>query len=353
MTKALAIKYRPKTFNDLTEQESIKKILEYQLKTGTTKNAYLFVGSAGTGKTTSARIFATAINEGRGNPIEIDAASNSGVDNVREIINNSSYKSMDSKYKIYIIDECHMLSSGAWAAFLKLLEEPPIQTKFIFCTTDPQKIPATILSRVQRYDFQRISFDGIVDRLKYITFMETSTPEEIDDFMKCESCFLKSSNEEQESLDYIAKVADGGMRSAITLLDKCFSYSNVLTLDNVLNALGVSGYESLINFIFALVNRNKSDVIKIVEDTYYDGKDLKQFIKQVLSTLIDTSKYQLYKDFKYIKIPKTFEKDLNELYEEDLSEVLSILLQINNSIKWEQDPKLIIEAELLNFCGGE
>ena len=170
--QTLAVKYRPKVFEDVTEQGYIKDILRNQINNDEIKNAYLFCGGAGTGKTTTARIFANEINEGQGNPVEVDAASNNGVEQVRTIIDDAKFKALDSKYKVYIMDECHMLSTGAWNAMLKLLEEPPKTTIFILCTTDPQKIPATILSRVQRYDFQRISFEGIVKRLEYILQQE-------------------------------------------------------------------------------------------------------------------------------------------------------------------------------------
>ena len=170
--KSLAVKYRPTTFDDVVEQGPIKMILQQQLKTNTTKNAYLFCGGAGTGKTTCARIFANEINHNQGNPIEMDAASNSSVDDVRDIIQQAKTKSLDSEYKVFIIDECHSISNTGWQAFLKLIEEPPAKSVFIFCTTDPQKIPKTILSRVQRYDFQRISHKSVVDRLKQIIEME-------------------------------------------------------------------------------------------------------------------------------------------------------------------------------------
>lgn len=164
----LAVKYRPTSFNDMTEQSAIKDILENQIKTKTFQHGYLFTGPAGTGKTTSARIFANMINNGKGNPIEVDAASNSGVDNVRQIIEDAKRKPLDAEYKIFIIDECHSLSNGAWQALLKTLEETPKFTIFIFCTTNPEKIPPTILSRVQRFQFNKISNDGIYQRLKYI-----------------------------------------------------------------------------------------------------------------------------------------------------------------------------------------
>lgn len=172
---SLAVKYRPATFDDVVEQDNIKVILQQQLESNEVKHAYLFCGGAGTGKTTCARIFAKEINKGQGNPIEMDAASNSGVEDVRNIIQQAKSKSLDSEYKVFIVDECHAISLMGWQAFLKMLEEPPAKSIFIFCTTDPQKIPKTILSRVQRYDFQRISQQGIVDRLKYILEQENKT----------------------------------------------------------------------------------------------------------------------------------------------------------------------------------
>ena len=150
------------------EQDSIKIILKQQLESGEIKNAYLFCGGAGTGKTTCARIFANEINKGQGNPIEMDAASNSGVEDVRSISQQAKMKALDAEYKIFIIDECHAISNTGWQAFLKLIEEPPAKTIFIFATTNPEKIPKTILSRVQRYDFNRISEKGVINRLQYI-----------------------------------------------------------------------------------------------------------------------------------------------------------------------------------------
>lgn len=171
-TRALAIKYRPKTWEDVVEQGSAKIILQQQLNSGEVKNAYLFCGPAGCGKTTCARIFANDINKGEGNPIELDAASNNGVDDVRNIIQQAKTKSLDSEYKIFIIDECHAISNAGWQAMLKIIEEPPAKSIFIFATTNPERIPKTILSRVQRYDFNRISTDGIISRLRYILEQE-------------------------------------------------------------------------------------------------------------------------------------------------------------------------------------
>lgn len=178
MAQALAIKYRPKTFDDVVEQSEVRTILENQLATDAVQHCYLFVGGAGTGKTTTARIFANAINKGQGNPIELDAASNNSVDDMRDLIQQAQTKSLTSEYKVFIVDECHMITTQGWNAILKLIEEPPAKSIFIFCTTNPEKIPRTILSRVQRFDFSRISDTGIINRLKYILDTENSVLEQ-------------------------------------------------------------------------------------------------------------------------------------------------------------------------------
>lgn len=346
--QSLAVKYRPKNFEDVSEQKSIIQILEDQLKTQTHQNCYLFTGGAGTGKTTCARIFANEINGGKGNAIEIDAASNNGVENVREIIDNSKFKALDAPYKVYIIDECHMLSTGAWNAMLKLLEEPPAQTIFIMCTTDPQKIPPTILSRVQRYDFQRISHKAIVDRLLYIVRMED---EEI--FNEGGPDGALRDGLEMEALDYIAKIADGGMRDAITLLDKCLSYSSELTVKNVVEALGTVDYTTMLNLTNAIIGMDSATAVTIIEEAYRKGTDLKQFMKQYSYFLLDLYKYGLLGGFEYLQIPSTFEEQLSQYYQEDYTFILSLLdiiIKLNNSIKWEQQPKPLIEATIILAC---
>lgn len=171
-TQSLAVKYRPRNFSEVVEQSATKIILQQQLDSGEIKNAYLFCGGAGTGKTTCARIFANEINKGKGSPIELDAASNNSVDDVREIIQQAKTTSLDSEYKVFIMDEVHALSNQAWQAMLKVLEEPPAKSIFIMCTTEKNKIPKTILSRVQQFDFQRISTNAIADRLKKIIEFE-------------------------------------------------------------------------------------------------------------------------------------------------------------------------------------
>lgn len=345
--EALAIKYRPKTFNDLTEQSAIKDILENQIKTKTFQHGYLFTGPAGTGKTTSARIFASMINDGKGNPIEVDAASNSGVDNIRKIIEDAKRKPLDAEYKIFIVDECHSLSNGAWQALLKTLEEPPKFTIFIFCTTDPQKVPATILSRVQRYNFQKISNEGVVNRLISI--------------IKQENNDVSNIHYDLDAVEYIAKVSNGGMRDAITLLDKCLSLSDVLTLENVLKTIGGEDYNTFFDFLFALVRCNKKCnkqiCIGTIEEVYNDGKDVKQFLKDFSKFILDVEKYLIYEHTDYINIPATEEniKDLEELTEHKTSvfDIMDFIVNLNSQIKWDNDPKTLIELSILIYCGKE
>lgn len=346
--EALAIKYRPRSFEDLTEQTAIKDILENQIKTKTFQHGYLFTGPAGTGKTTSARIFANMINGGKGNPIEVDAASNSGVDNIRQIIEDAKRKPLDAEYKIFIVDECHSLSNGAWQALLKTLEEPPKFTIFIFCTTDPQKVPATILSRVQRYNFQKISNEGIVERLEHICLTENSQDvndpnlTDIGDIIRY-----------PEALEYIAKVCNGGMRDAITLLDKCLSLSHDLTLENVLKTIGAEDYSTFITFLSALEEKEKEISIKVIEDVYNAGKDVKQFMKDFAKFILEVEKYALYKNFNYISLPKTLENELEQLIDDSLFDIMDFVVSLNNQIKWDNDPKTLIELSILIYCGKE
>ena len=331
---ALSIKYRPTDFSSLTEQSAIKDILENQIKTKTFQHGYLFTGPAGTGKTTSARIFANMINDGKGSPIEVDAASNSGVDNVRQIIEDAKRKPLDAEYKIFIVDECHSLSSGAWQALLKTLEEPPKFTIFIFCTTNPEKIPPTILSRVQRYNFQKISNEGITQRLRYILEQE--------DIMV-----------NDDALEFISKVSSGGMRDAITLLDKCLSLSHDLTLENVLKTIGSEDYTTFITFLSALEEKEKEISIKVVEDVYNSGKDVKQFMNDFAKFVLEVGKYALYKNFDYISLPNTLENELEQLIDDSLFDIMDFVVSLNNQIKWENGPKTLIELSILIYCGKE
>ena len=342
-SKTLAVKYRPQSFADVVEQDAVKVILGQQLETKTIKNAYLFVGGAGTGKTTCARIFADEINKLHGTPIEMDAASNSGVDDVRNIISEAKVKSLDSEYKVFIIDECHAISNAGWQAFLKLIEEPPAKSIFIFCTTDPQKIPKTILSRVQRYDFQRISQSGIVRRLNYICVEEFHGTD------------FDYGDDYTQAIEYIAKISEGGMRDAITMLDKCLSYSKELTLENVVKALGVTDYDVMFQLTDYLIDRETTKAIKIIESIHAEGKDLKQFMKLYTNFLLDVSKYYVGCPFELLQLPKLDEyvKWFNGTDNADYERCLRFLNKcviLNSDIKYSQYVKADIEAFIILLC---
>lgn len=335
-SETLAVKYRPKIWDDVCEQDSVRVILQQQLETNSFQHAYLFCGSSGTGKTTCARIFASEINKHEGAPIELDAASNSGVEDVRNIIQQAKTKSLDSEYKVFIIDECHSLSNTAWQAFLKLIEEPPAKSIFIFCTTNPEKIPKTILSRVQRYDFKRISQKGIVNRLDYILENERGEDDAHD----------------IDALEYLAKLADGGMRDAITLMDKCLSYSQDLTMDNIIDALGVADYSTMMDLVSNIIQNDAERVIRTIEEIHNDGKDLKQFIKQLLNFVLDIKKYAILKSFDYVQLPYSvgIEEFLETMSDEfdKISGLLDLLIKINSEIRYDSSPKYMIEACILN-----
>lgn len=337
---SLAVKYRPKSFDDVVEQKAIKDILTDQIETGTFQHSYLFCGPAGCGKTTAARIFANDINGGKGNPIELDAASNNGVDSIREVIDGARRKPLDSEYKVYILDEVHMLSTGAWNAMLKLLEEPPKTTVFIMCTTDPQKIPATILSRVQRYNFSKISLDNIVNRLKYIVSQENMEAD-------VQGAFSYT----KEAIQYIAKLADGGMRDAITMMDKCLSLDPEMTIESVVAALGTVDYNTHFDLLFYMESGNIAAAAKLIEDVFNSGKDLKQFVKQFQYFVLDVCKYLMFRDFTYVSIPALPEYK-SRLEDDDLDMALEVLewaRQLNADIKWESNPKAIVQTAILLY----
>lgn len=368
---SLAVKYRPKKFEDVVGQSATVRVLQNQLQNNETKQAYLFIGSAGCGKTTCARIFANELNKGIGSPIELDAASHNSVDDIRELTKQAQMQSMAGEYKVFILDELHMLSGGAWAALLKLIEEPPAKTVFIGCTTNPEKIPKTIISRCQRFDFRRMQNDEIVNRLKHIITQEqkdfetalTKDPRMhrlVTCLNRAEYQYEKYLCYDAESLEFIAKQANGGMRDAITLLDKCLAYSPDLTIDNVVNALGTVNYQTYIDLFTNLYYNDNDQTIKLIEKVYADGVDIKQFMDDFCWFVSDILKYYLTKTFDYLSVPQTAEIEdfLNgfvELFDNDPEEfavvkkILDLLLNIKTEIKYESNPKYLVEAMIISY----
>ena len=336
---SLATKYRPKHFEDVIEQETVKTTLVNQIKTGGIKNCYLFFGPAGCGKTTSARIFANDINDGVGMITELDAASNSGVENIRKIIDDSRFKPIGQKYKVYIIDECHALSDKAWQALLLGLEEPVPTSVFIFCTTDPQKIPSTIISRVQRFGFKRITQDEIVRRLMYI--LDTENAE------GCDYTYT------EDAIRYIAKLSEGGMRDSITMLESAIDYSKDLTLESAVAALGTVSYTTMFDLTDAFCAMDKRGVISVVDSIFRDGSDLKQFIQNYCDFTLDLCKYDVYRNFDMLQIPSLYDERMKVYTDNDFAffpTLLNEIINLKNTIKWEPSPKPIVESKFLLLC---
>ena len=335
MAESLAQKYRPVEWEEVCGQESIVRILTRQLELDQIKNCLLFCGLTGSGKTTAARILAKKINKGIGEPIEIDAASNNGVDNIREIIASANERAIDGKYKIFIIDETHALSNQAWQALLKCIEEPPKYTIFIFCTTDPQKIPDTIKNRVQIYRFSRIGVEKIKDRLRYICRNENFTNYE-------------------ESIDYLAKLGEGSMRTAISYLEKAASYSTDLSIENTLASLGNYSYDIFFDLANALIDGNETLVLNIISDFYDAGNDLKLFVDQFINFCLDITKYALFKSTDSLRLPTSYEDKLIYTTNMDNADkyfmyVVDKLLELKQLLKNDDSPRSTIEIIFLQI----
>lgn len=241
-----------------------------------------------------------------------------------------------------LVHNCHSTTNTAWQSWLKAIEDPSKKSIYIFCTTDPQKIPNTILSRVQRFDLHRITFKTIVSRLHYIVEQENLVGEGI--------------KHEKAALEYIAKIADGGMRDAITMMDKCLGYSKELTIQNVIIALGAQNYSTLFDITNLILDGKSDEVIQRIEEIYLQGQDLKQFISHYTTFLLDCCKYKLLKNFDYIQIPITYQKQLDSYSDSDIKFIhyaLERVIKLGAFIKWESLPKTFIEAELLYLCTVE
>ena len=322
--KNLNTKYRPQRFSEVIGQESNVQILKQQLETDNICHAMLFTGVSGTGKTTIARIFANALNYGSGTPIEIDAASNSGVDNMRSVVATAGERSLDSTYKVIIIDEVQSLSSAAWQSLLKCIEEPPKYTVFIFCTTEPQKVPRTIINRCMRFNFNRLKPEVINQRLQYI-------------------CSNEGLIDYEDGCEYISKICNGEMRQGIALLEKCANYSKEISVENVLVALGNYSYENFCELTDALIDADYNSVIKIVNSVYESGMDFKLFVEQFIEFLLDINHYLITKNMSCTKLPSNIENKVKSLINLDnaekyymylINELLNLkimkLWQINN-----------------------
>lgn len=355
---ALYREWRPRTFNDVVGQEHITTTLKNQILNNRIAHAYLFCGTRGTGKTSTAKVFAKAlnclnlkdgepcnecemckkINEGLAIDVtELDAASNNGVDKIRDIIDDVKYPPQEAKYKVYIMDEVHMLSAGAVNAFLKTLEEPPNNVIFILATTDPQKLPITILSRCQRFDFKRINNSEITARLRKIVNEQNVLADE-------------------RSLNLIARVSDGAMRDSLSILDQAISMGNGnVDYGTVVSMLGLVTNEHLFKLANAVIQRSVEKGIEIIEEVIYSGKDIYLFIKDLIAH---------YRNLLMVKVTNNPEEvlDMSEenialikeqgarLRAEEIMRCIRILQEAENNAKLSKQARLYCELAVIKMC---
>ena len=359
---ALYRKFRPDAFSDVKGQEHIVTTLKNQLRANRIGHAYLFTGTRGTGKTTVAKIFAKTVNcehptedgpcgecrickaiaaGASMNVIEIDAASNNGVDNIREIIDEVSYSPAEGKYKVYIIDEVHMLSPGAFNALLKTLEEPPSYVIFILATTEVHKIPITILSRCQRYDFKRISIDTITDRMKEL--MDTEQVQV-----------------EDRALRYIAKVADGSMRDALSLLDQCIAFhlGKELTYDMTLDVLGAVDTEVFSRLLRFVMDRNVLGCIELLEEIVMQGRELVQFVTDFTWYLRNLMLVQTADNLEDVIDMSTdnlanLKEEASMLSMDQIIRYIHIFSELSGQIRYAAQKRILVEIALIKLCKPE
>jgi len=359
---ALYRKFRPDTFADVKGQDHIVTTLKNQLKADRIGHAYLFTGTRGTGKTTVAKIFARTVNcenptedgpcgqcricraiaaGASMNVIEIDAASNNGVDNIREIVEEVSYSPAEGKYKVYIIDEVHMLSIGAFNALLKTLEEPPSYVIFILATTEVHKLPITILSRCQRYDFKRISIDTIVERMRELIDVEEVQVED-------------------KALRYIAKTADGSMRDALSLLDQCIAFhlGRELTYDKVLDVLGAVDTEVFSRLLRHILDRDVLGCVELLEEIVMQGRELTQFVTDFTWYLRNLMLVQASDNLEDVIDMST--DNLKRLKEEsamvDMDRIIRyirIFSELSGQIRYAAQKRILVEIALIKLCRPE
>ena len=357
MHKALYRAYRPQTFKDVVGQEHIIKTLKNQIQNNNVGHAYLFCGTRGTGKTSTAKIFARAVNcedsvneepcnecevckdilnDNNMDVIEIDAASNNSVDDIREIRENVKYTPAKCKYKVYIIDEVHMLSQGAFNALLKTLEEPPSYVIFILATTEPHKIPATILSRCQRFDFKRVTVKDMSSRMKEI----------------CEDVNVEV---DDRALNLIARNSQGALRDALSILDQCMSFSeNKIEYKDVVDLLGTVNVEQLFEMADYVIKEDTKKCLEILNEFVIWGKDIKNLIDDLIDHFRNLMVCKVSNDLdEIISLPEEIIDQLKSQAEtietNEIIRILNILSVTQDDIKASSNPRVLAEVSIMKL----
>ena len=297
---------------------------------------FLLIGPAGTGKTTSARIMANILNEGKGEPIEIDAASHSGVDAMRDIVQQARSYPVGCKYKVFIIDEVHSISPAGWQVLLKTLEENPAKSVFLLCTTNPEKIPATILSRVQTFQLSKISLEGINKRLTHILEEEKKEGRNI--------------TYSPEAVNYIAKLANGGMRDAITLLDKALAFSEDVSSENVYKALNLPSYDDYFLLLNAVAKKDNKSIADIIHKVYNSGVNFTKGFEGFHAFICNIVKYIFLQDINATMIPAHYQDKISNYGTAHSTLCLKLaakLLKLNQELKGTQ---YLQEVALTYLC---
>lgn len=355
--RALYREWRPKSFSDVVGQQHITTTLKNAIQSDRIAHAYLLCGTRGTGKTSTAKILAKAINclnpiDGepcnecemcksinKGTAIdvtELDAASHNSVDNIRDIIDDVQYPPQEAKYKVFIIDEVHMLSIGAVNAFLKTLEEPPSRVIFILATTDPQKLPITILSRCQRFDFKRISSENIFLRLKQIT----------------DSLFVDIGD---DSLKLLSRICDGAMRDALSILDQAISISTKVTYEDLVDMLGITTNDSMISIVDNVINRDTEGCIRVINKLIEDGKDVSILVRDLITHMRNLLMVNVSNNLEDVLDMSTeniesIKNQSSRIRIEEIMRCINILQEAEDSAKGTKQARIYLELAIIKMC---